>query len=109
MDPARILEYLRLCAPDNTRLEGIDVIEQNGKKFVQVSGTAFFLDERGPALSDFMAALKDSPLFDDVRLVSVNEEGSYTIDGLRFTLSCQYNYKNLGKDRKMTRISQIKH
>ena len=92
MDPARILEDLRLCAPDNTRLEGIDVMERNGKKFVQVSGTAFFLDERGPALSDFMAALKDSPLFDDVRMISVDEEESYTIDGLRFRLSCQYNY-----------------
>ena len=89
MDPARILEYLRLCAPDNTRLEQISVIDRKGKKFVQVSGTAFFLDERGPALSDFMAALKDSPLFDDVRMVSVEEEDSYTIDGLRFQLSCQ--------------------
>ena len=93
MDPARILEDLRLCAPDNTRLEQINVIEQAGKRFVQVSGTAFFLDERGPALSDFMAALKDSPLFDDVRMVTVEEEESYTIDGLRFRLSCQYNYK----------------
>ena len=92
MDPARILESLRLCSPDNIRLEGIDVIEQEGKKFVRVSGTAFFLDERGPALSDFMSALKDSPLFDDVRMVSVDEEESYTIDGLRFRLSCQYNY-----------------
>ncbi|MEE9315651.1 MAG: PilN domain-containing protein, partial [bacterium] len=92
MNPARILEDLRLCAPDNTRLEQINVIEQAGKRFVQVSGTAFFLDERGPAMSDFMAALKDSPLFDDVRLVSVEEEESYTIDGLRFRLNCQYNY-----------------
>jgi len=92
MDPARILEYLRLCAPDNTRLEQINVIEQEGKKFVQVSGTTFSLDERGPALSDFMAALRDSPLFDDVRMNSVEEEESYTIDGLRFRLSCQYNY-----------------
>jgi Tfp pilus assembly protein PilN len=95
MDPARILENIRLCAPDNTRLEQINVIKQEGKRVVQISGTAFFLDERGPALSDFMAALKSSPLFDDVRMISVEEEGSYTTDGLRFRLSCQYNYKNL--------------
>ncbi len=92
MDPAGILEALRLCSPDNTRLEGINVFEQDGKRFVMVKGTAFFLDERGPALSDFMAALKDYPLFDDVRMVSVAEEESYTTDGLKFTLSCQYNY-----------------
>lgn len=96
MDPARILEYLRRCAPDNTRLEQINVIERGGKKFIQVSGTTFFLDERGPALADFMAALKDSPLFDDVRMDSVQEEGSYTIDGLKFRLSCQYNYNYEG-------------
>ncbi len=95
MDPARILEDLRLCAPDNIRLEQINVIEQGGKRFIRVSGTTFFLDERGPAMSDFMAALKDSPLFDDVRLVSVEEEESYTIDGLKFMLSCQYNYNLL--------------
>jgi hypothetical protein len=92
MDPARILEKVRLCAPDNTRLEQISVDEQDGEKFVQVYGTTFFLDERGPNLSDFMTALKDSPLFDDVRMVSVVEEESYTIDGLRFQLSCRYNY-----------------
>ncbi len=98
MDPAGILENLRLCAPDNIRLEQIYVFEQAGKKFVQVSGTAFFLDERGPAMSDFMAALKDSLLFDDVRMDSVEEEGSYTIDGLRFRFSCQYNYNNYKGD-----------
>ena len=96
MDPARILEDLRFCAPDNIRLEQINVIERDGKKVVQVSGTTFFLDERGPALSDFMAALKDSALFDDVRMDSVKEEGSYTIDGLKFRLSCQYNYNYEG-------------
>jgi Tfp pilus assembly protein PilN len=95
MNPARILEDLRLCAPDNTRLEQINVIEREGKKYVQVTGTAFSLDERGPAMSDFMASLKESQLFDDVRMISVHEEGSYTIDGLKFRLSCQYNYNNL--------------
>ncbi len=94
MEPAKILEYLRLCAPDNTRIEHINVIEQDGKKFVMISGTAFLLDERGPAMSDFMTALKKSPLFDDVRMISVREEGSYTVDGLRFKLSCQYNSRN---------------
>jgi hypothetical protein len=92
MDPARILEKVRLCAPDNTRLEQVSVDEQDGEKFVQVYGTTFFLDERGPNLSDFMTALKDSPLFDDVRMVSVVEDENYTIDGLRFQLSCRYNY-----------------
>ncbi len=91
-DPAWILEEVRRCAPDNTRLEQISVNEQAGKKFIQIYGTTFFLDERGPALSDFMAALKGSPLFDDVRMISVVEEKSYTIDGLRFQLSCRYNY-----------------
>jgi len=92
MDPARILEEIRLCAPDNIRLEQINAIEQGNGKFVKVSGTTFFLDERGPALSDFMTALKDSALFADVRMNSVEEDGSYTIDGLKFGLSCQYNY-----------------
>jgi type IV pilus assembly protein PilM len=92
MDPAWILEEVRICAPDNTRLEQISVNERAGEKFVQVYGTTFFLDERGPALSDFMAALKGSPLFDDVRMISVVEEESYTIDGLRFQLSCRYNH-----------------
>ncbi|MBZ0109327.1 MAG: type IV pilus assembly protein PilM [Candidatus Scalindua rubra] len=91
-DPAWILEEVRRCAPDNTRLEQLSVNEQEGKKFIQIYGTTFFLDERGPALSDFMAALKGSPLFDDVRMISVVEEKSYTIDGLRFQLSCRYNY-----------------
>jgi len=95
MDPASILENLRLCAPDNTRLEQINVIDRGGKKYVQITGTAFSLDDRGPAMSDFMASLKDSQLFDDVRMISVWEEGSYTIDGLKFKLSCQYNYNNL--------------
>ena len=95
MNPARILEDLRLCAPTNTRLEEIKVIEEEGKKYVEVSGTAFFLDERGPAMSDFMASLEDSQVFDDIRMVTVNEEGSYTVDGLRFKLRCQYNYNHL--------------
>ncbi len=90
MDPARILEDLRFCAPDNTRLERIRVTDRAGNISVQVYGTTFFLDERGPALSDFMAALKSSSLFDDVRMISVVEEESYTVDGLKFQLSCQY-------------------
>jgi type IV pilus assembly protein PilM len=92
MDPAGILEDLRLCAPDNIRLEQINVIEQGGRKFIRISGTAFFMNERGPALSYFMASLKASQLFADVRMDSVEEEGNYTVDGLRFRFSCQYNY-----------------
>lgn len=42
-------------------------------------------------MSNFMAALEESPIFDDVRMILVEEDKSYTVNGLKFQLSCQYN------------------
>ncbi len=92
IDSARILKEIRSSTPDNTRLEQIKVISETGKKLIRIWGTAFFLDERGSAMSNFMAILEDSPLFDDVRMLSVEEDKDYTVNGLRFLLSCQYNF-----------------
>ncbi len=92
IDPVRILEEIRLSTPDNTRLGEISVATKAGKKMINIWGTAFFLDERGPSMSSFMAALEDSPLFDDVRMLSVQEDKNYTMNGLQFQISCQYNY-----------------
>ncbi|ODS33270.1 MAG: Competence protein A [Candidatus Scalindua rubra] len=94
IDSARVLEEIRLSIPDNTRLEQIDVVHKRrkaGKKIIDIWGTAFFLDERGPSMSNFMAALEESPIFDDVRMILVEEDKSYTVNGLKFQLSCQYN------------------
>lgn len=90
VDSAGILEEIRRAIPDNTRLEQIDVVPQPGKKLIRIYGTAFFLGEKGPSMSDFMAALKESPLFNDVRMLSLEEDKSYTINGLRFQLNFQY-------------------
>lgn len=91
VDSAGILEEIRRAIPDNTRLEQIYVVPQPGKKLIRIYGTAFFLGEKGPSMSDFMAALKESPLFNDVRMLSLEEDKNYTVNGLRFQLSCQYN------------------
>lgn len=90
VDSAGILEEIRRAIPENTRLERIDVVPQPGGKLIRIYGTAFFLGEKGPSISDFMAALKDSPLFSNVRMLSSEEDNSYTIDGLRFELNFQY-------------------
>ncbi|MGR3175248.1 MAG: type IV pilus assembly protein PilM [Candidatus Scalindua sp.] len=90
VDSAGILEEIRRAIPDNTRLERINIIPLPGKKLIRIYGTAFFLGEKGPSMSDFMAALKDSPLFNDVRMLSVEEDKSYTTDGLRFEFNFQY-------------------
>jgi Tfp pilus assembly protein PilN len=91
VDSAGILKEIRRAIPDNTCLEQINVVPLPGKKLIRIYGTAFFLGEKGPSMSDFMAALKDSPLFNDVRMLSVEEDKNYTVNGLRFQLSCQYN------------------
>jgi Tfp pilus assembly protein PilN len=92
IDHARILEEIRLSTPDNTNLEKIVVDLRPGEKMIKIRGTAFFLDERGAAISDFMAVLEDSPLFDDVRMLNADDDKHYTKSGLSFQLSCQYNF-----------------
>ncbi len=97
IDPARILKEIRLSAPDNTRLEQISVIPKMGNKMVEISGTAFFMDQRGSAMSDFMSALEGSSLFNEVNMVFLKtdeDEDDYTVDGLKFNINCQYN--NIG-------------
>ena len=94
VDPARILEGIRASAPDNTRLERIIVTPRAGSKLVEISGTAFFMDQRGPAMSDFMAALDDSPMFNDVNMVYLEAKkkaADYAVDGLKFNINCKYN------------------
>ncbi|MHC4269234.1 MAG: type IV pilus assembly protein PilM [Planctomycetota bacterium] len=96
INPARILEEIRLSAPDNTRLEKITVIPNTGNRLVEINGTAFSMDMRGSAMSDFMTALNDSPLFSNVSMVYLEakeEEEDYTVDGLKFHINCQYNNK----------------
>lgn len=94
IDAARVIEEIRLSIPDNTRLEQINVVHKVGKsekKTIDIWGTAFFLDERGPSMSNFMAALEESSLFNDVRMVFVEEDKGYTMQGLKFQLNCKYN------------------
>ncbi len=94
IDTARVIEEIRLSIPDNTRLEQINVVHKVGKseeKIIDIWGTAFFLDERGPSMSNFMAALEESSLFNGVRMIFVEEDKGYTMQGLKFQLSCQYN------------------
>lgn len=94
IDPARILEEIRVSAPDNTRLEQIIVIPKTENKLVEIRGTAFFMDQRGSAMSDFMSALEESPLFDDINMVFLEAkdgEEDYSVDGLKFHVNCQYN------------------
>ncbi len=95
IDPSRILEEIRLSAPDNTRLERIVVVPKKKKKIIEIWGSAFFLDQRGSAMSDFMTALENSPLFDDVRMISMEakkKEKNYAVDGLRFLINCKYSF-----------------
>ncbi len=96
IDPARILKEIRLSAPDNTRLKRITVVPRMGNPMVEIRGTAFFMDRRGSAMSDFMSALEDSPIFGNVKMVYLKdreEKGEYTVEGLRFHIDCLYNNK----------------
>ena len=93
IDTAKVIEEIRLSIPDNMRLEQINVVYKvgkSGKKIIEIWGTAFFLNERGPSMSNFMAALEESSIFNDVRMVLVEEDKGYTMQGLKFQLSCKY-------------------
>ncbi len=93
-DSAVILKEIRLHTADNIRLERINFFSETStaeKKMLKINGTAFFLDKRGSAISDFMTALEDSILFDDVRLIYLEQDKDYTAEGLKFQLSCLCN------------------
>lgn len=93
-DSAMILKEIRLHTADNIRLEHINFFSESStaeKKMLRINGTAFFLDKRGSAISDFMTALEDSILFDDVRLIYLEQDKDYTSEGLKFQLSCLCN------------------
>jgi len=94
IDSAVILKEIRLRTADNIRLEYISFLSESPaaeKKKIKVTGTAFFLDKRGTAISDFMTALEDSIRFDDVRLLNVEQDKDYTSEGLKFQISCLCN------------------
>ena len=94
VDSAVILKEIRVNTADNIRLEHINFFSESStaeKKMLKIKGTAFFLDKRGSAISDFMTALEDSILFDDVRLIYLEQDKDYTADGLKFQLSCLCN------------------
>ena len=94
IDSAVILKEIRLHTADNIRLEYISFLSESPaaeKKKIKVTGTAFFLDKRGSAISDFMTALEGSIRFDDVRLLNVEQDKDYTSEGLKFQISCLCN------------------
>ncbi len=94
IDSAVILKEIRLHTADNIRLENVRFLSESPtaeKKMVKVTGTAFFLDKRGSAISDFMTALEDSIRFNDVRLLNVEQDKNYTTEGLKFQISCLCN------------------
>jgi len=94
INSAMILKELRFHTADNIRLEHINFFSESTtaeRKMIKITGTAFFLDKRGSAISDFMTALEDSILFDDVRLIYLEQNKDYTIEGLKFQLSCLCN------------------
>jgi hypothetical protein len=94
IDSAVILKEIRLHTADNIRLENVRFLSESPtaeKKMVKVTGTAFFLDKRGSAISDFMTALEDSIRFNDVRLINVEQDKDYTAEGLKFQISCLCN------------------
>ena len=93
-DSAVILKEIRFHTADNIRLEHINFFSESStaeKKMLKINGTAFFLDKRGSAISDFMTALEDSILFDEVRLIYLEQDKDYTAEGLKFQLSCLCN------------------
>lgn len=92
IDCAKVLIELRHSIPDNMRLEEVNVAPQTpmgGKKMLKIWGTAFSMDEKGPSVSNLMVALENSSLFDDVRLLYLEENKKYTVEGSKFQLSCQ--------------------
>ena len=94
IDSAVILKEIRLHTADNIRLEYISFLSESStaeKKKVKVTGTAFFLDKRGSAISDFMTSLEDSIRFDDIRLIHLEQDKNYTAEGLKFQISCLCN------------------
>ncbi len=93
IDSAMILKEIRFHTADNIRLEHINFFSESpsAKKMIKITGTAFFLDTRGSAISEFMTALEDSILFNDVRLNYVEQDKDYTVEGLKFQLSCYCN------------------
>jgi len=94
IDSAVLLKEIRLHTADNIRLEYISFLSESPaaeKKKIKVTGTAFFLDKRGSAISDFMTALEGSIRFDDVRLLNVEQDKDYTSEGLKFQISCLCN------------------
>ncbi|MFQ5685653.1 MAG: type IV pilus assembly protein PilM [Candidatus Scalindua sp.] len=94
IDSSMVLKEIRVHTADNIRLEHINFFSESStaeKKMLKIKGTAFFLDKRGSAISDFMTALEDSILFDDVRLIYLEQDKDYTAEGLKFQLSCLCN------------------
>ncbi|GAX61080.1 pilus assembly protein, ATPase [Candidatus Scalindua japonica] len=94
IDTSIILKEIRLHTADNIRLEYIRFLSESSteeKKKIMVTGTAFFLDKRGSAISEFMTALEDSIQFDDVRLIYLEQDKDYTSEGLKFQISCLSN------------------
>ncbi|MEE9201222.1 MAG: type IV pilus assembly protein PilM [Candidatus Brocadiales bacterium] len=93
IDSARVLKELRLSMPGNVSLREVEIspIKEvskmgGGKKGVNVRGTAFAIDERGPTVADFMYALESSPVFDKVRLLYMEEDEGFTVGGSKFHL-----------------------
>ncbi len=94
VDSAIILKELRLHTADNLRLERFNFSSMSStakKKKLKIDGTAFFLDKRGSAISDFMTSLENSIRFEDVRLINVGQDKKYTTEGLKFQISCLCN------------------
>lgn len=96
IDCANVLRELRLALPNNVRLEEVSIaplmfVLGKGRKEMKVKGAAFSVDEKGPSVSEFMTALKDSPVFDDVRLISLEADKNYTVECSRFQISSRCN------------------
>ncbi|MFQ5861928.1 MAG: type IV pilus assembly protein PilM [Candidatus Brocadiales bacterium] len=94
VDCAKVIRELRLSLPNNVRLEEVEISPETNigwEKIMKVRGVAFPAEEEGPTVSILMAALKNSPLFDDVRLLYLEGNKDYTTEGSRFQLFCRCN------------------
>jgi type IV pilus assembly protein PilM len=96
IDCANSLRELRLALPNNIRLKEVNIApltfeSGKGKKEIKIKGMSFATDEKGPSVSDFMTALEDSSVFDDVRLISLEADKNYTAECSRFQVSSQCN------------------
>ncbi len=96
IDCADALKRLRHSLPNNIHLKEVNIsptkyVSRKGKKEINVRGAALAIDERGPTVSDFMTALEGSPVFNDVRLLYMEEDEGYTVEGSKFHLSFQCN------------------